>query len=439
VPLSGKRLLIVEDDQELARLMGAAAERLGARVSLCASGEEALAALQVWPADAAVIDLPLGSGDPRELLDLLRRRGVPAAAVSGVYRGARGAEDVHRLGVGLFFEKPFQVEELLGAVGRTLHAAAAAAPAPAAPAPDERDVLAEELRDFDSLIFSQARPALDEVVIRPLRAPEVEGLARPLPGTEPPAARREESAVLPAGDLARAGLPRLLTVLHTGRATGALSLRRGEEKRLLLLSGGAPVFGTSNLPQERFGALCVREGILRPAALTALLRALRPGDTTAGALLARELLTPERRAELVAMQVAEIAWGAFAWREGTYRITLGPLPARELVPIDLFPGELILEGMRRAATLPQLREALPPEVALAPAADPAFELHRLQLRSREAELLAHADGTKRVADLVALSGLPEREALAFLEACRAMGLLDTVERVLASTRRIGFM
>ena len=312
-----------------------------------------------------------------------------------------------------------------------------AAPEPPDYAPEDLD---EELRDFDSIIFSQARPALDEVVIRPLRAPEPEGLSRPLPGADAPrTARREQEPLLPAGELSRVPLPRLLAVLHAGRATGALSLQRGAEKKLLLLGEGAPVFATSNLPGERFGAICVREGVLRPAALSALLRALRPGDTTAGALAARGLVGPELRARLVALQVAEIAWGAFGWHEGSYRLTLGPLPARELVPVRLAPAELVLEGMRRTAELDRLREALPRETALAPAQDPPFELDRLELRSREAEMLAHADGTKSVADLVALSGLVERDALAFLVACRHLGILDTVDRVLASTRRIGFM
>jgi hypothetical protein len=308
------------------------------------------------------------------------------------------------------------------------------------PSPYAREALDQELRDFDSIIFSQARPALDEVVIRPLHAPEPEGLARPLPGAAAPRpGPREEAPLLPSGEVARVPLPRLLAVLHAGRATGALSLQRGREKRLLLLEGGAPVFATSNLPQERFGAFCVRERILRPATLTALLGALRKGESTTGALLARGALTPERRAGIVALQVAEIAWGAFRWRDGSYRLTLGPLPDRERVPVALFPGYLILEGMRRATTLSQLRESLPPDTALAPALEPPFELHQLELRSREAEMLAHADGTKSVADLVALSGLLERDALAFLLGCRHMAILDTVERVLASTRRIGFM
>jgi hypothetical protein len=102
-------------------------------------------------------------------------------------------------------------------------------------------------------------------------------------------------------------------------------------------------------------------------------------------------------------------------------------------------GDLLLDGLRRASTLPRLRAELPSGTHLAPAPDPAFELYSLRLRAGEARLLAVADGTKSVADLLRLTELPERDALAFLQACRVMRILDDVARVLASTRRIGFM
>jgi hypothetical protein len=313
-------------------------------------------------------------------------------------------------------------------------------PSAAGVAPPDQAALEEQYRDFDSLIFSPARPALDEVVVVPPRRGAPEGLSLPPPDPAGPASPpRERLPVLPEGDLATVSVPRLLAVLHFGQATGALSVGRGPVKKLVLLDHGAPVLATSNVPGERFGPVCVRAGILDHPALGTLLRGLRPGETTAAALQARGLLAPAQRARLVAEQVLEIVWSAFSWREGSYRIALQPLPVRERVPLEIFTGDLILEGMRRVATLEQLRAELPPDLALAPVAEPAVELHRLTLRSREAQLLAHADGTKRVGDLVALSELRERDALAFLQACRHMGLLDVVDRVLASTRRIGFM
>jgi len=310
---------------------------------------------------------------------------------------------------------------------------------PPTAAPDEA-ALDDELRDFDSLVFSLARPALDETVPLPLRRTPPEGLALPPPDPAGPRrARAERGALLPQGDLSREPVPRILAVLHAGQATGALSVGRGPVKKLVLLEAGAPVLATSNVPQERFGPRCVAAGILDAAALSGILAELEPGQTTAGVLLQRGLLTPERRVRMVAEQVLDILWSTFEWREGAYRVVLQPLPARERVRLDIFPGDLILEGVRRTASLELLRAEVPGDACLAPAQHPCFELHRLQLRSREAEMLAHADGTKSVRDLVALSGLREREALAFLQACRHMGVLDEVDRVMASSRRIGFM
>jgi hypothetical protein len=102
-------------------------------------------------------------------------------------------------------------------------------------------------------------------------------------------------------------------------------------------------------------------------------------------------------------------------------------------------GDLVLEGMLRASTLAVLQAELPLDVNLAPAPDPAFELYALGLRPKEAHLLSLADGTKSVRDLVALSEMPARDAMAFLQAGRVMRVLDEVQRVLASTRRMGFM
>jgi hypothetical protein len=198
------------------------------------------------------------------------------------------------------------------------------------------------------------------------------------------------------------------------------------------------VYAASNVAAERFGAICVRRGVVTQERLDELRRAATPSARTADLLGEAGLLAPPRRAELVAGQIRAIAWSTFEWREGRYAFQLGRPPAAR-VPLAIGMGDLLLEGLRRASTLPVLRAELPGDTHLAPAPDPAFELHALRLRSEEARLLAVADGTKGVADLLRLTELPERDALAFLQACRVMRILDDVARVLASTRRIGFM
>jgi Domain of unknown function (DUF4388) len=258
----------------------------------------------------------------------------------------------------------------------------------------------------------------------------------PLP--EPPRARPTAEAPPPtSGDLSGTSVPRLLVALHVGQATGALTVERGPVRKIVVVERGVPVYAASNVQAERFGAIAVRRGLVTTEAVETLHHAA-PGERIGDALVSRGLLTDEKRHELLHAQIRGIAWSTFEWRDGRYAFQLGRPPAAR-VSVQVAMADLLLEGMRRASTLPVLRAELRPETHLAPAPDPAFELYDLKLQRGEAKLLALADGTKGVADLARLSDVAERDALAFLQACRVMRVLDEVERVLASTRRIGFM
>ncbi|MCM2334951.1 MAG: DUF4388 domain-containing protein, partial [Anaeromyxobacteraceae bacterium] len=255
----------------------------------------------------------------------------------------------------------------------------------------------------------------------------------------PPAAAGAPAAGPPPrrGDLGQVSVPRLLVALHVAQATGALTVQRGPVKKILLVEKGAPIYAASNVAGERFGAICVRRGVIGAEALAAL-RAQAPAARTADLLLQARKLTNARRAELTTAQVRAIAWSTFEWRDGQYDFQLARPPGG-LLHLGLSMADLLLEGMVRASTPAVLQAELPRGIHLAPSPAPAFELYALGLRPGEAHLLSLCDGTKSVQDLVALARLPEREAEAFLQALRVMRVLDDVESVLAGTRRIGFM
>jgi CheY-like chemotaxis protein len=274
----------------------------------------------------------------------------------------------------------------------------------------------------------------------PLATPRphpLDALAAPIPGSPRERLPRPEAPPPRRGDLSRTSVPRILVALHVAQATGAVHLSRGATRKIVVVERGAPVYSASNVGAERLGAICVRRGVVGAERLEALRRE-KPGARTADLLAGAGLLAPGRRAEIVAGQVRAIVWSTFGWTEGSYRFELAR-PPEDRVRITLPPGPLLLAGILRTASLEVLRAELAPDVHLAPSPDPAFELWALGLSDAQARLLAAADGTKGVADLVRLSDLPERETLAFLHACRVMRVLDEVDRVLASTKRLGFM
>jgi CheY-like chemotaxis protein len=434
LPLSGRRLLVVAEDADLSALVQGVLARLGAAVQAVKTGRAALEALGRAAPDAAVIEVPLSDLRGSEVLAAFSRARVPAVAVSGVYRGARAAAELRKHGATDFFEKPFPLDALARSLAQAVGVPSAQ---PVEEARDEvtgaRPLSPEEVPEG---IAAAPVFALMDGPVEGAPAPR-DGFSTPLP--DPHRTRRPAPSAEPAprGALAETSVPRLLVALHLGQATGALTLTRGPVKKILVVDEGMPVYAASNVGAERLGAICVRRGVVTAERLEAL-RKERPAARTAELLAAAGLLSPEKRAELVAGQIRLVAWSTFEWREGSYEFQLGRPPAGR-VPVKIAMGDLVLEGMLRASTLPRLKAELPAELHLAPSPDPAFELYALGLRAREARLLAHADGTKSVVDLLRLTDLPERDALAFLQACRVMRVLDDADRVLASTRRIGFM
>jgi len=63
---------------------------------------------------------------------------------------------------------------------------------------------------------------------------------------------------------------------------------------------------------------------------------------------------------------------------------------------------------------------------LVPSGQPAYQLDEIELEDWEAQLLSKVDGTRNVADLVALSRQPEMRVYSFLYSLIALTFLDRV-------------
>jgi len=113
------RILVVDDDPAIRRLLSLLLSDVGHAVNTVADGIEALECLQSAPPDLLLVDLNL----PRlGGLDLLRQlpnlsSPPPAIVVSGQLGSRREALG---LGAAAFVPKPFEVDSLLSLVGGTL-------------------------------------------------------------------------------------------------------------------------------------------------------------------------------------------------------------------------------------------------------------------------------------------------------------------------------
>ncbi|MGE6763430.1 DUF4388 domain-containing protein [Corallococcus interemptor] len=449
------RLLIVEDNQELASLIATVAQTRGHEALTVFTGESALEALGPHSRfDAALVDLLLPDIRGSEVLGALRAHGIPAIAVSGVYKGDRFAQEATQVhGARAFFEKPFELDTVMDA----LEEAAGVPPVTHGELLDEVDLLVlEEL-------VQEETPAQEESALEPVSEPafeqpeaappeEAAGVSEALPlpfaqrdavWTEAAPAPVRQRRQLPewslAGDLSHTSVPRLLNAYYEARHHGELKLRQGTVLKVVYFEAGRVVYAASNLAPERFGRFCLRKGALTEAQLAeaagyAREHSLRTGD----ALLKRGLLSPKQRRHLLEEQVKDILWSTFAWTEGQYGFSPMRPQRADLVPLSLFPGDLILEGVARTETLVALRQRMAPGRRLFPTADPPYGLHELKLAGPQAMLLAFADGTKTVEDLLALTDLSEREALATLRGLELSGVLEERQQTPNRRQRISF-
>lgn len=124
-----KKVLLVEDEDDLARLFGLSLEREGLKVRRVRDAVTALGVFRRWRPDLILLDVVLPGMSGLEFLELLRRESrVPAILISGRRRPA-DLDLAERLGVEAYLAKPFALGDLRTRVKAALGGAAARGPA----------------------------------------------------------------------------------------------------------------------------------------------------------------------------------------------------------------------------------------------------------------------------------------------------------------------
>jgi|GEM_PF-752600 len=317
------------------------------------------------------------------------------------------------------------------------------------------EALGETPTAFSETPPAQEPPAAEEPPPAEPPAPEqLTGPAEPEPGialpfgdrekvwaksTEIEARRRAPPAWSLSGDLRDTSVPRLLNAYYEARHSGELKLRQGTIQKVIYFEAGRPVYAASNLAHERFLRFCVRRGVLPEARAQEAAALAREQNLRSSEALARLGLVDARsRQQLVEEQVKELIWSTFSWMHGAYGFSLLRAPREGRVKLSVFPGDLVLEGTLRSEPLVALRQSMPLARRLFPIAAPPYGLHELTLKGQQALVLAYADGTKTVEDLLTLTDLQEREVLATLRGLELIGVLEERRDEPGNSRRISF-
>ncbi len=430
------KVLLVDDNQELLRLLARLVEAEGWEPVACARGKNALDAIPVHKPAVAVVDVLLPDMMGYDVGSVLRKAGIPFLFMTGIFKGGRAASEARvQHGAAAYFEKPFEAKRLLEAIRGLLPAGPARDEPAAARPPDDRP------EDFDMAVSVEPEEPVDALEISgkvtvneaghvsaviqgaPLQAGPVAArpATTPAPRASPPPSRTEPPD---EGEL-RDNLPELITAYWLTQQTGELALHRGKVKKALYFEKGRPCYAISNLVADRFAPFLVRVGkVTEVQQQAAEAQAQKMGRPPAEVLVEMGLLREAEKVYYLAQQVKAIAYSIFAWEDGRYRIHFADRAAQEPTKVDLHPARLIARGVKKLYRPERLGRLLPAEERLIPTQQPAYALHEVELEAWEAKLLSRVDGNRTIAELVALAGKPEAAVRAALWSLVALEILE---------------
>jgi DNA-binding NtrC family response regulator len=108
------KILVVDDEEDLRRLLSDGLRLEGYQVAVASSGREALALVEQEPPNLIILDLSMPEMNGIETLKRMRERGVTAKVVIlTAYGTAEQVREAVALGVREFIGKPFDLDRLV--------------------------------------------------------------------------------------------------------------------------------------------------------------------------------------------------------------------------------------------------------------------------------------------------------------------------------------
>jgi len=214
------------------------------------------------------------------------------------------------------------------------------------------------------------------------------------------------------GNLTRFEVPDVLTFLNMGRRTGVLVMERPLQETKFFFREGNPVYATSTKTALRLGSMLVRLGKVSQDRMDRVLARQRAAGHRIGQILLSErVLKEDELASFLKVQVSEVIFDTFEWRDGIFTFFDSVPPPVTAVTLHMQLQNLIMEGVRRIDERGRLSEVFPdleavPEVV----ANPERVKHSVTLTQEEWRVFFLIDGRRSLSEICRLAGNPDELA-----------------------------
>lgn len=213
------------------------------------------------------------------------------------------------------------------------------------------------------------------------------------------------------GNLNTLSFPDLLQLISSSKKTGVLTLMRQAQRKEIYFREGNIVYATSsNTEEELIGNLLIRLGKLSQTELDQVIKLHRATGKMIGATVVEMgLLKKEELVACLKLQIEEIVYNLFSWKEGDFIFQDDKEPAEGQITTNLNTINVIMEGTRKIDEMVEMQKILPKDdMVLKGNPNPKVSSSSsVSLSLDEFKVLLMVDGDKTYPDILEESPLGE--------------------------------
>ncbi|MCD6163308.1 MAG: DUF4388 domain-containing protein [candidate division Zixibacteria bacterium] len=237
------------------------------------------------------------------------------------------------------------------------------------------------------------------------------------------------------GNLKTVSLPDIFQLIFSTKKTGVLFVSKGDVKKEIYFKGGFTVYAVSSDEKDLFGNLLLKMGRISKGELDKVLKEKKDGKKIGAALVEQRLFTREEILDCLRLQIEEIIYGLFGWKDGEFDFVEGKAPPPETIQTELNPMNIIMEGTRRIDEWEELKKILPPDDVLVELEkNPVLKTEQIHLTRNEILVMANIGSGVLMGDLIKNSPLDQFLTSKAMSNIMQVGLIKLGKRVVVKKK-----
>ena len=209
-----------------------------------------------------------------------------------------------------------------------------------------------------------------------------------------------------SGNLKTVSFPDILQLLATGKKSGVLEVNTASRQKEIAFKNGNIIHASSlNTSEDLLGNMLLRRGKISKIDLErAIALHKQTGRQLGNTLVDMNLFGKEEITECLKLQIEEIVYNLFAWKEGNFLFHEGVAPKNAPFLVELVTMSVVMEGTRRIDEWIEIQKLIPPDdMLLGVAKAPKVKRDEITLSVEEFRVMAIINGERTLPELIQIS------------------------------------